>query len=202
MKSQGCALHIVSLRPFSISSVHLHSAPTHHCILVKWVGVDTISVEALCGGLPFPTPARSGPERPVNTQTNSRGVFYGIVTPSAGCWSDSGLATDSSLRQPFLVSLLPKNGRRNPFLRGPAPLPTPCARDAQGQVCFCASSAPMAQWCASPGLQLGSLGHFAHSPRKRGPFGPGSPNCFTKTNIHYFIRSHTPPKSKRLKRIQ
>ena len=114
---------------------HLHRASTQHSISVKWVGADTISFLSLCGGFPFPTPPKPRPRRRANTQTNSRGVFHGTIPASAGLWSHSGLATVSSLGQPILVSLLPKNGTRNPFLRGPAALQTPSAPEAHHQVC-------------------------------------------------------------------
>ena len=72
---------------------HLHSASTHHSSPVKWVGADTISFLSLCGGFPFPTPARPSPRRRANTQTNSRGAFHGTIPASAGLWSHSGLTT-------------------------------------------------------------------------------------------------------------
>ena len=133
IESQGCVPHYVSL---SIFRVHLHSASTHHSSPVKWVGADTISFLSLCGGFPFHTPARPSPRRRANTQTNSRGVFHGTIPASAGLWSHSGLTTVSSLGQRILASLLPKNGKRNPFLRGPAVLQTPRAAEAHRQVCI------------------------------------------------------------------
>ena len=145
MKSQGCALHIVSLRPLGIPCVHLRSTSTHHSIFVNWVGVETISVVGLCEGFPFPTAPRPDPRRRANTQTNSRGVFYATVPVSAGCWSHSGLATVSSLGHPTLASLLPKNERRNPLLRGVDALQTVCAPEAHPPGLFFASSAPMSQ---------------------------------------------------------
>ena len=132
-KSQGCAPHFVSL---SISRVHLHSASTHHSSPVQWVGADTISVLCFCGGFPVSTPARRSPRSRANTHTNSRGVFHGTIPASAGLWSHSVLTTVSSLGQPILASLLPNNGRRNPFLRGPAALQTPYPPSTQRRVCI------------------------------------------------------------------
>ena len=133
IKSQGCALHIVSLSIFAcICTV----PPAHHSSPVKWVGADTISVLSFCGGLPFPTPDRPRPRRRANTQTNSRGVFHGTIPASAGLWSHSGLTTASSLGQPISAGLLPKNGRGNRFLRGPAALQSPYAPSAHRRVCI------------------------------------------------------------------
>ena len=159
IKPQGCAPHIFSFRLFGIFWVHLHSASTHHSSPVKWVQADTISVLSFCGGYPFPTPGRPSPRRRANNQTNSRGVFHGTIPASAGLWSHRGLTTVSSLTQPISASLLPKNGRRNPFLRWPAALQTLCAPKPHRRVCI--------KVCPSD-----------------------------------FIGSFTPPKSKRLQRLQ
>ena len=80
-----------------------------------------------------PSPAQRAGPTPRQTQG---GYFNGTIPASAGCWSHSGLATVSSLGQPILASLLPKNGRRNQFLRGPAGVQTPCAPEAHRRVCF------------------------------------------------------------------
>ena len=133
IKSQGCAPHIVSLSTFR---VHLHSASPHHPSPVKWVGADTISFLSRCGRFPFPTTATPSPRRRANTQTYSRGVFHGTIPAAAGLWSHSALTDVSSLGRPILASFVPKNGRRNPFLRGPAALQTPYAPAAHRRVCI------------------------------------------------------------------
>ena len=158
--------------------VHLHSASTHHSSPLKRVGADTISVLSFCRGFPFPTPARPSPRRRANTQTNSRGVFHGTIPASAGLWPNSGLTTVSSLGQPILAGLLPKNGRRNPFLRGPAALQTPYAPSAHRRAC----------------IRLFTQRSLVLLPRPR---VSGSDNSRRKKTLCWF----SVPKSKHLQRL-
>ena len=133
-----------------------------------------------------PSPSQPGPAQgagPTPRQTQ-RGCFYGTIPCSAGCWSHSGLATVSSLRQPILASLLPQNRRRNPFLRGLAALQTPCAPEAHRRVFFKSiarvhhtAPVPLCIWAAA-GIFLWTF-------------------CL-KRRLAEFIGSYTPPESRLL----
>ena len=149
--------------------------------------------------------ARPSPRRWANTQTYPRGVFYGTIRTPAGLWPHSGLATVSSLGQAPLASLLPKNGRRNQFLRGHAALQTPLAPEALRRVCFkhfahVQHTTTLVRCRSAIGLQKAfSLGVL---PTRRGTDGPYWPSTsellYPKRSLAKFIGSYTPPKSKLL----
>ena len=159
--------------------VHLHSAFPHHSIPVEWMGADTILVLSFCGGFTFPTPARPGPRRRVNTQTYSIGVFLRdhsglcrMLVPLSPPWGSQ-----------FWRASCPKMGGETPFCEGLLPCKL-CVRPStplglRRALCSCATH------CTSAALHLSCSGHFLWT-------------FCSKRRLAEFIGSYTPPERKRI----